>query len=186
MMKGAGEMVQTKEPIIVPFSKFELEVREGIAAWSRPATDHEQVSARADQAVFGLHAPEGGEELRALPRVFEPGIKIRYSPGRSLDTNERFDRESSLLHLASQFFGEVEVSSGEPFQPFGGVTVLPPPRTSRSTIASNSGSNRKPRRRPSMVEAKREIAAATTTPPGRTTRQASRRAWMRSSRKVRW
>ena len=30
-MKGAGAMVETKEPIIVPFSKFELEVREGIA-----------------------------------------------------------------------------------------------------------------------------------------------------------
>src|SRR5215212_2203425 len=101
MMKGAGEMVQTKEPIIVPFSKFELEVREGIAAWSRPASDHEQVSAGADQAGFGLHALDGGEELRAPPRVFEPCIEIRCGPGRSLDTDERFDCESGLLHFAS-------------------------------------------------------------------------------------
>jgi hypothetical protein len=29
--------------------------------WSRPATDHEQVRARADQARLGLHASDGGE-----------------------------------------------------------------------------------------------------------------------------
>ena len=69
--------------------------------WSGPATDHEQVSARADQAGFGLHAPDGGEELHAPSRYFEARIKIRYGPGRSLDTDERFDCESSLLHLAS-------------------------------------------------------------------------------------
>jgi hypothetical protein len=76
---------------------------------------------------LGLYAPDGGEELRAPSWGFEPRIKIRYGPGRSLDTDKRFDYESSLLHLASQFLGEVEVGCGEPFRPFGGVTVLPLP-----------------------------------------------------------
>jgi len=59
------------------------------------------VSAHADQAEFGLYAPDGGEELHTPSWGFEPGIKIRYGPGRSLDTDERFDYESGLLHLAS-------------------------------------------------------------------------------------
>jgi hypothetical protein len=70
-------------------------------ACSRPATDHEQVRARADRAGFGLYTPDGGKELHAPSRYFEPRIKIRYSPGRPLDTDERFDCEPSLLHLAS-------------------------------------------------------------------------------------
>src|SRR5918997_3404252 len=96
-----------------------------VIRWSRSASYYKQVGASADQAGFGLHAPDGGEQLRAPPRVFEPSIKIGCGPGRSLDTDERFDRESGLLHFASQLFGEVEVGSGEPFRPLGGVTVLP-------------------------------------------------------------
>src|SRR4028118_235665 len=72
-----------------------------VNSWSRPSSDHEQVSARTDQAGFGLHAPDGSEELRASPRVFEPCSKLGCGPGRSLDADERFDRESGLLRLAS-------------------------------------------------------------------------------------
>ena len=46
-------------------------------ACSRPATNSEQMSTRANQAGFRLHAPDGSEQLRALPRLFEPSIKIR-------------------------------------------------------------------------------------------------------------
>lgn len=80
-MKGAGVMVQTKEPILVPFSKFELEVRKGIAWPDGPKVQIRAVSPGDEDGLREMFSRLSRESINKrfhlpMPRVPDWALAI--------------------------------------------------------------------------------------------------------------
>jgi GNAT superfamily N-acetyltransferase len=104
MMKGAGVMVQTKEPIIVPFSKFELEGREGIAWPDGPKVQIRAVSPGDEDGLrkmLSLLSRESINKRFHLPMPRVPEWALAY-----LIDVDHHDKESLVALVGDEIVGQ--------------------------------------------------------------------------------
>jgi GNAT superfamily N-acetyltransferase len=103
-MKGAGVMVQTKEPILVPFSKFELEVRKGIAWPDGPKVQIRAVSPGDEDGLREMFSRLSRESINKrfhlpMPRV--PDWALAY-----LIDVDHHDKESLVALVGDEIVGQ--------------------------------------------------------------------------------
>ena len=101
MMKGAGVMVQTKEPIIVPFSKFELEVREGIAWPDGPKVQIRAVSPGDEDGLREMLSRLSRESINKrfhlpMPRVPEWALAYLIDIGNPFIANQMLEHVAEV------------------------------------------------------------------------------------------
>ena len=100
-MKGAGVMVQTKEPIIVPFSKFELEVREGIAWPDGPKVQIRAVSPGDEDGLREMLSRLSRESINKrfhlpMPRVPEWALAYLIDIGNPFIANQMLEHVAEV------------------------------------------------------------------------------------------
>jgi hypothetical protein len=143
------------------------------------------MGAEPKQRRLGLHDAGGPQDQLPILGVLPAPAELREPARQALDPDDLEDLEVGVLDLGPELLGMVEEGGREPVRPALRVAVLALVQVAfhdRTKLRVEQD----PRARPSKSEPNREMAAAKTTPSGPTTRAASRRARIRSSRSVRW
>src|SRR5215207_9010754 len=103
-MKGVGMMVQTKGPMPVPFSKFELEVREGIALSDGPEVLIRPVSPGDEDGLREMLSRLSRETIHRrfhLPMPHVPVWALAY-----LTDVDHYDKESLVALVGDEIVGQ--------------------------------------------------------------------------------